>query len=88
MKKMFVLITVVFMVLLGSNVYNGCTCKDLSDEELVSMYLVEEFGEENCEVEICGDRNGMIEYLSYKDGKITHVGSINRDWYADEYNTK
>ena len=86
MKKLFGCVYLVIAMGIAANV--GCSLidKTLTDEELAMMYLVEERGADDYEVEIFSNDDGYIGFNTYVDGELVDVGTmINRSYYTSKY---
>lgn len=85
MRKIFVIITLLVMVLVTINLCDCMFNKTLSDEELVEVYLLDEGRNDYDRIVVCDNGDGYISYTTYEDDVITHGGYINREYYAHKY---
>lgn len=83
MKKLYVYVIATLLVLVGINLYNNISNKELSNEVLVSMYLEAEGGNDYDEIECCEraiEGSNGIDYVTYLDGKVTNIGWVNKNY--------
>lgn len=85
MKKFFVIITLLVMVLGAINLGKAATTKEFTDKELVEVYLSEKYGNDYDELVIIDCDEERISYMTYCDDEINHCGAINRSYYTHKY---
>ena len=62
------------------------TAEDLTDEYIVTMYLIDELGDGHYDVAIVeGTNDECIKYEAYESGKVCKRGTIKRDYYTNKY---
>lgn len=58
----------------------------MDDENLVAMYLAQECGIYDSEIELTDfDDDELVGYIAYENGEIIHGGYINRDYYKNYF---
>lgn len=83
MKKTIIILGLLVMVLgLFANAKLGYEADmELSDKDMISMYVSEEYGIENGEVFIEEtDDDEYIEYMVFVNGKPSTAGTIHREY--------
>lgn len=85
LKKMFLGVAIMAVILVGINVYDAHENEPLTDEAIAYQYMVEEFGEGDYDIEIFEDEDD--EFISFRGigNGVDYGVSLNRTFYTDLY---
>lgn len=85
MKKMFLGVVMMLVILVGINVYDAHENEPLTDEAIAYQYMVEEFGEGDYDIELFEDEgDGFINFRGIGNG-VDYGVSLDRSFYTNLY---